>query len=569
MIRTAIGIVWFIAAALLVYGGVLDAPFVHEDAAIQVDPDIREWLPPWTAVGASGDSAAAARPVVHYSLALNFAAGGLRPTGYRLLNLAVHLACTLVLFGVVRRTLLRWGGDDLGEASEGLAAATAMIWMLHPIQTECVNYISQRSESIMGLCYLLTLYASIRALETSRSYRWTIIAILCCALGMASKSAMVTAPLMVMLYDAVFSGRSAGPRWRERGLLYGGLAAGWLVLAGLTAAGSRSASAAWAPTTGVLDYAKNQCLVVVDYLRLVFWPDPLVLDYGYARILGFGDVAPRAALLVLLLGGTVAAFARWPKLAFPAAWTFVVLAPTSTLVPIATAVGAEHRMYLSLAGPVVLVVIGAHALMGRLGWGRHRRWAGMALLLVIAAPLAWRTVQRNADYAGPATLWQTVIDARPDNARAHGKLAQALRNAGRPDDAMIHFGRALELRGDDPEVLIAAGSLLLARGEQDDAMTYFRRALDSKPDHPEAHYNLAKAHQFRREVAEAEFHYLETLKSAPHHAKAHNNLGILLGSRGELDEAIQHFQEALRHSPGYVVARDNLEVALKRRAKAG
>jgi tetratricopeptide (TPR) repeat protein len=264
----------------------------------------------------------------------------------------------------------------------------------------------------------------------------------------------------------------------------------------------------------------------------------------------------------------VAACARWPKAAYPAVWSWVILAPTSSFLPIASAVGAEHRLYLSLAGPVVLVVVGAYALMGRLGWGRHKRWVGMALLLAVAVPLAWRTVQRNADYEHPVTLWQTVTDARPDNSRAHGRLARALRDVGRPDDAMVHYGRSLELRGDVPSVLIEAGSLLWASGEHDAAVEHFRRALDAEPDHAEAHYQLGRAHQFLRQTEEAAFHLGETLRIVPHHAKAHLNLGIVRGSQGRLDEAIHHFREALRYDPGLVVASKNLELALRRQGQA-
>jgi tetratricopeptide (TPR) repeat protein len=565
MIRAAVWVVWFVAAGILVYGNGLDAPFVYDDRSIQEDRDIRRPLPPWEVVHASPNSPAAGRPVVHYSLALNFALGGLDVWGYRASNLAVHLVCALVLFGVVRRTLSRAGGDgEIGLAAEGLAAAAAMIWMLHPLQTECVNYISQRSESLMGLFYLLTLYASIRALDARTPRSWTAAAIVCCALGMASKEVMVTAPLIVPLYDAVFAGRSPRQLLRERGALYAGLAACWAVLAGLMATGPRADSVGFSLGTSALEYAKNQCVAVVDYLRLIFWPDPLTVDYGYPQPLSVGEVAPYAVTLVALLAVTVWALVRWPKTGFAAAWTFIILAPTSSLVPIVTEVAAERRMYLPLAGPVVLAVVGAYVLIRRMGVGRHERWVAAALLLVVVTPLAWRSVLRNEDYASGVSIWRNAVEARPGNPRAHGNLGKALQQAGRPDDAMIHYRRALELRPDYPEALNNMAGLLLALGERSEAIEHFRRALEAKPNYANAHYNLARAHQYGREYDEAVVHYREALRWEPDHAKAHNNLGTVLGSMGKLDEAIEHFREALRLEPGYVVARDNLEMALER-----
>jgi Flp pilus assembly protein TadD len=568
MIRAAVWIVWFVAAGLLVYGSGLDAPFVYDDASILEDRDIRQPLPPWEAVRASPDSAAAGRPVVHYSLALNFALGGLDVWGYRALNLTVHLLCTLVLFGVVRRTLCRAGGDgEPGRASEGLAAAAAMIWMLHPLQTECVNFISQRSESLMGLFYLLTLYASIRALDARRPRWWFLAAIVCCASGMASKEVMVTAPLVVPLYDAVFAGRSPRRLFRERGALYAGLAACWLVLAGLMATGPRADSVGFSLGTSAFEYAKNLCVVVLDYLRLVFWPDPLIVDYGYPRPLSLGEVAPYAVTLAALLAATVWALARWPKIGFAAAWTFIILAPTSSFVPIVTEVAAERRMYLALAGPVVLAVVGVYALIRRIGAGRHERWIAVALLLAVVTPLAWRSVLRNRDYATTVSIWRNALEARPGNPRAHGNLGKALQKAGMPDDAMAHYRRALELRPDYPEALNNMAGLLLARGKRLEAIELFRQAVEVKPNYANAHYNLARAHQYGKQLDEAEVHYREALRWKPDHVKAHNNLGTVLGSTGRMEEAIEHFREAVRLDPGHPEARDNLRMALERSSR--
>ena len=123
-----------------------------------------------------------------------------------------------------------------------LAAATALLWLVHPLQTECIGYISQRSESIMGLFYLLTLYCAIRASQSARAGRWGLAAIIACALGMASKEVMVTAPVMVLIYDWAFRSERFSAVWRKRWPLYVGLAGTWVILAALMATGPRSRS---------------------------------------------------------------------------------------------------------------------------------------------------------------------------------------------------------------------------------------------------------------------------------------------------------------------------------------
>jgi len=553
-----------VAVGVLVFANGLGGPFLYDDASILEDRDIRGLRPPWRAIGASKDSAAAGRPVVHYSLALNYAFGGLEVRGYRMLNIAVHLACALVLFGVVRRTLER-AGCPAGASPHGFAGAVALLWLVHPLQTECVNYISQRSESIMGLFCLLTLYASIRALDPA-SRRWTAGAILCCALGMASKETMVVVPLVVPLYDLAYFNGDWRSLLRARGLLYGGLAATWLVLAGLMAAGPRAASVGFSLGTNAVDWAMNQCVVVLDYLRLVVWPHPLVFDYGHPQALTFAQVAPQAALLSALVAGAVIAFVRRPAIGFPAAWIFILLAPTSTIVPIVTEVGAERRMYLPLAGVMVLAVVLGLSLIERVIRSGRRRRVGITILLALLASSAGATVSRNRDYASAVTIWRTAAAARPGNHRAHGNLGKALQEQGDLDEAIAHYHQALAIQPDYSEALNNLGSALLRRGRTNEAIENFRGAIEAKPDYTNAHYNLATVLQTERRLDEAVRHYREALRLKPDHAKAHNNLGTALGSLGRLEQAAEQFREALALDPDYDEARRNLALALERAA---
>ena len=144
------------------------------------------------------------RPLINLSLALNYAVGGLNVWGYHAFNLAVHILAALVLYGIVRRTLLteRLRGR-FGNAAAGLALAVALIWVVHPLQTEAVTYIVQRAESLMGLCYLLTLYCFMRGAVPGATKLWQVGAVAACAMGMASKEVMISAPIIALLYDRV------------------------------------------------------------------------------------------------------------------------------------------------------------------------------------------------------------------------------------------------------------------------------------------------------------------------------------------------------------------------------
>jgi hypothetical protein len=213
------------------------------------------------------------------------------------------------------------------------------------------------------LFYLLTLYAALRAREARR---WQVTAVACCLLGMASKESMATAPLMIVLFDWTFVFESFASAWRARWRLYVALAGAWVLLVALMWEGPRSRSTGFSTGVTPWTYLLNQAQLIVHYLRLTFWPSGLVILYGNPRSLSIGDVWPQALVIVALLAAVVAVFVWRPKIGFLGVWFFVTLAPTSSVVPIATEVGAERRMYLPLAAIVVLVVMGAALLWERL-----------------------------------------------------------------------------------------------------------------------------------------------------------------------------------------------------------
>jgi hypothetical protein len=230
-VAAAVAIIVAVAAA---YSNSFSGPFIFDDlSSIQDNEAIRSLrsaevlIPP-------GKANVARRLLTNLSFAVNYAIGKLDVRSYHVVNLLIHLLAALALFGIVRRTLLLPAlRDRFGRASTGLATAVALIWALHPLQTESVTYIVQRAESLMGLCYLLTLYAVIRGATSERPRPWYAAAVVVCALGMGAKEVMATAPIVVLLYDHAFLSGSFRETFHRRGALYLGLAATWAVLAAI------------------------------------------------------------------------------------------------------------------------------------------------------------------------------------------------------------------------------------------------------------------------------------------------------------------------------------------------
>ena len=541
-------------AGILVYLNAFSVPFLFDDQESVVEnPTIRRLWPVWAPLAPPRAAAltVSGRPVVNLTLALNYAVSGTGVVSYHAVNLLIHLLAGLTLFGVLRRT---WRRTRLATAATPLAFTVALLWLLHPLQTEAVTYVVQRAESLVGLFYLLTLYAFIRSVDEAGrpATGWQVLAVVACLLGMASKEVMVSAPLAVLAYDRTFVAGTWREAWRRRWGLYLALAATWLVLAWLVAGtASRGGSVGLAEITA-WEYALTQCRAIMHYLRLVLWPHPLVFDYGYDVTRHLNAVGFQAVALVLLLAATVAAW-RWrPALGFVATCFFALLAPSSSVVPVATQTMAEHRMYLPLAAVLVLAVLGLHALLGR---------KGLILSVVLALVLGGVTVERNRDYASALGIWTDTATKLPSNPRAHFNRGSLLLVAGQFQEAAAAFERSLELEPRDAEALNDLGRALTGLGRLPEAVTRFEQALQLAPS-ADAEDNLGGVLASLGRTNEALVHFARAQQLEPDRAGTAFNAGLALARAGRIAEAVGHFAEAVRLQPDYADAHLALAQAL-------
>ncbi len=607
-----LGIALLVLAVIAAYADSLSGAFVFDDApAILENPTLRPpfrlgaiLAPPGAQAGSVGG-----RPILNLSLAFNYALGGVRVGGYHLFNLGVHVAAALLLFGIVRRTLRDALGRPDGE-SAALALASAALWALHPLQTEAVTYVVQRAESLMGMFYLLTLYAFIRSAPAvrsggespSRSFGlWSVLCLASCLLGMATKEVMVSAPLMVLLYDRTFAAGSFRAAWRRGRALYLGLGATWLLLAVLViGTGGRGGSAGFGSAASVWPYLLTQSRAVLLYLRLALWPQPLVFDYGTALVRNLGGVLWQSAAVVLLLAGTVYAVVRRPAMGFLGAWFFAILAPSSSFVPIATEPVAEHRMYLPLAALAVLAVAALRSALIRLP--PARAWAGFWIPIgLAAAALGCATSARNRVYRSPIALWTDTAAKVPDNPRARNDLGTALDAAGdklraeaeftaavradpayapaqynlgalllesgRPAEALPHLEEALSAPRHRAELRLDLGDALARLGRLPEAREDDREAVRLKPASLVAVFQLGDHLAASGRYGEAANAFRRAVALAPQLMMPRNNLANALLFSGRVDEAIAEYRELLRLKPGDPTVRGNLDLAL--RIKAG
>jgi tetratricopeptide (TPR) repeat protein len=593
-----------VVAGLAAYANSFRGPLIYDDIiSIRDNPTIRDLSALGRVLSPPCDGGTlTSRPLLNLSLAINYCLGREDVWGYHATNLAIHLINGLLLLGLLRRTFqLPSLRPRYGQAAWGLAVAIALLWTVHPLQTESVTYVSQRAESLAALFYLLVLYSIVRGSQSPHAVWWNFLAAGACVLGVGVKETLVTAPVVVLLFDRMFLEESFGRLFRRRWGLYVGLFSSWGFQAGLLVRTSLPVLKTEIGSIGVWAYARSQPGVLLHYLRLSLWPDSLCLSYDWPVATTAGAIVPGLLAIGVLGVATVWGLAKRRQWAFLTAWFFLILAPTSSIMPLPH-LAFEHRMYLPLAGVLTLVVVSGYA-----GWRSivHRGWisgrvaivAGMGLLMLAAIVMGCLTFRRNLTYQSMLSIWEDTarkaphnvqahsdlggalfalrrvpeaidcyreaIRIKPDYADAHANLGAALGDVGRNADAIASYQEALRL--DEKHVHARVGlATLLSRtdGRIEEALAHFRRAMEIQPEKAFVWNAYGSALITLGRISEAIEACQKAVQLEPRSPINHNNLGLALADAGRKAEAIEHYQQAVNLQPGYVDALNNLANAL-------
>ncbi len=551
-------------AVIAAYSNSFFVPFLYDDDPnIVQSRSIRSLTPITTVLFPGEGSHVGGRPLMNLSFAVNYAISGLSVWSYHVFNLLVHLLAALALFGFFRRTLLTPVlGPRFGRHANALAMAVALLWAVHPLHTEAVTYITQRAESMMGLFLFLVFYVALRGWERRRPWPWHLSAGAAMILGGASKEVMVVAPFLVYAFDAIFIHRTPENLLKRSPVLYGALAVGLTVLLAQVATGATSESTPEAVSTP-FTYLVTETTVILHYLRLAFWPNPLIFDYGWMpRTLG--EAWPHALAVTLLFSASVWAVARRMPAGFAGLWFFFILAPTSSIMPLPFFIW-ERRMYLPLAAVLALVVLSVHSLMvfaaeksGNPHTFRRLATAAMAAALAVAVGLSEATYLRNHDYRSELAIWEDTVAKRPENARGHTSLGYVLAGMGREKEATEQYRIAVGLDPPTATAFVNLGAAVARKGNREQALEYFRRALEIYPLYGEAHSDLAGLLTDMGRYEEALSHASVAVSVRPDYPPAWFNLGTLLARNGKNQEAVEALERTIALDAGLVEARVNL-----------
>ena len=549
-------------AIAFVYGPTIDAPLIFDDeVTLLQNPSIHQL---WPLIGNAPDfgplhpspgTPVSARPLVNLTFAANYYFDDVQPRGYRVVNIIIHALAACLLWVLVSRTLRLPKFKGQYDSSAGwIGFLSALIWAVHPVNTETVVYITQRTELMVGLFYIATVLASSCYLNANR--RATRVASLALAVtaslaGMVSKEMMVSVPAVVLVYHRVFFERSFGNMIRDAWKLYACLVLSWGPLATLYAYGFRTPGGGLGEGVALHHWWLSQSPVVFLYWRMAFWPWPLVIHYQFPVLTELASAWPWVIGNVILIGVSVLGFARRLPIAFVIIAFYAILSPT-LLIPLPMEPAVERRMYLPLAVIVPWVVASGCGLMLAALKRSETHWirnvfstVSIATILVVVVLFATLSKRRLELFQDQLALWQDALVHQPRNPIALYSVGTLLALDGKVKESALYFEKSFQ---SDPTYYKSSYNLAHAwdrLGKNQEAIKQYRKTLQIKPQDPATHLNLGRLLEYEGQPRQAIFHYREAISATPDFALARTNLGLLLLSQGQEESAIKQLQTAL------------------------
>jgi protein O-mannosyl-transferase len=512
-------IVPLLVVTLWAYWGCLKSPFHFDDALFLASPQVTEPGDPLFLLKPSQS-----RQLAYLSLFMNYRLGGRNPAGYHLFNLIVHLANAFGIYLLVR--ILCAGKSDLSDAMirRWLPLTAAGIFALHPIQSQAVNYIYQRSTLLAAFFTVAAMCAFVWSEQARRRGPFLLLAAIFFILATASKESALVLPVVLLAYVWCYQ-KERTPLGSSRAVrrflaALGAVSVGGAayILYNLYRFGDRTMGLL---QSGPLRYLVSQVTVLVTYLRLVLWPAGLSVDHDFTA------VSPRssyfwfcALLLITLLAVAARLRNRLPSTSFLVLAFFIFLAPTSSFIPSADLM-FEHRLYLPMITGSIVLALTLIAVVGSiLKTSRWRETAFAICALLLLAGYAAASKKRTFLWGDNVRLWTDAVMKAPGKARVRYNLGVSY--------------------------------LAVDRGR---ARSEFLRTLELRPDHAAAMYNLGWLEQTEGRFESARRYYRAALKVDASNWQAHHNLGNLAVLEGNLAEAVAEFRETIRLKPEYWPAR--------------
>lgn len=540
----SISILLIIVLGSLVYANCIHNPFIWDDTLLIVPNDS---IKNWSSIGklfvenmgaAAEEKYSFYRPLQMVSYTLDYSFWKLRPEGYHLTNIAIHILAALSLFWFIQ-ILFK---DTL------LSCLASLFFVVHPVHTEAITYISGRSDPLALLFLLLTFILYIKQLHLRNPVFYLLTALTYTA-ALLSREQSLILPLLILLYHYSFK-----EKVRFKPFVFLVALAGIYVLMRFSLLRHLISHVSF--RSSAFDRLPGFFVAIFTYVRLLILPFDLHMDYGWKL---FPLTNPKAlAGLFLFIAALIYGWKQRnqrPITFFALFWFFLALLPVSNIYPI-NAYMAEHWLYLPSVGFFLLLASGIRLVSKN----KHVRLLSVVCFVSLLAFYAYLTIRQNILWKDPIAFYARTLKYTPDSTRAMNNLGKAYQDAGRYDEAVLIYKKTIET---DPNSKITYFNLASAYkkiGQYKEAIPLYKKSIEINPDSAGAYYNLANIYKELGRNDEAITLYKNAILHNPNYVDAYNNLGIVYSAKGERQEAISCFKKAIEINPGHPIAYANLAV---------
>jgi protein O-mannosyl-transferase len=553
MIKDTGSITLLAVIGVLLYMNTLESPFIFDDGInIVENPHIR-----MTAIApdqiAQIKHSICPRPFANFTFALNYYFHQYQVRGYHLINILIHLVTAVLIFFIAKATLRLCRKESVWSTAP-TALMAAIIWLIHPLQTQSVTYVVQRMNSLAAMFSLLALLCYINVRLTFSKPPGQIIkktvlvtaVLVTGVLGLASKENAAILPVMLLLYEWFFF-RDLSADWLKR-------QAWWMIVVIVAIIAAAIIYMGANPLAFLLNMYETQPFtmpqrlltepsVILYYLSLLFSPHPARLNLDYSFPISQSLWLPATTTLslttlLLLLIGSVVASKKYRLASFAILWFLITLVIESSFIGLALIF--EHRTYLP---SVFLVIAFTWFFMQHI---KPAILTARLLIIAIICLCGFWTIQRNAVWSDAVTLWHDCVLKSPQKARTHSNLASALGKKERLlPDAIKHNLIALEINPDYAEAHLNLGTDLVSSGQYKKGISHLKTALQLSPKATDAHNNLGLAYLRLGKTQTAIQYFKKAHTMSPYNNSFLQNLKLAQKLEKQLQKVAAEMQKAL------------------------
>ena len=542
MKNNLIVIILLIIIGSVVYANSLNNQFVWDDhILVEGNVFINNWskLPDLftsNIAAGGGEKFNSYRPLQMITYMLDYSFWGLDPVGYHITNTLLHILTALCIFWLIvilyKNTLL--------------AFFTSLLFLVHPIQTEAIVYISGRADPLGALFILLSIIFYIKYLQF-RSIGKYLIVLLCSVLALLSRETSLIIPLLIGLYHFTFKKKIRAREFLPIvGITFAYILFRLIVLSSLISPIIYSGT--------FVQRIPGFFVALADYLRLLLFPFGLHMEYGQ-KFFSIFDLQAMIGI-ALFTGASIYIFRRRRSggiIFFSLGWFFITLFPSSNIFPL-NAYMAEHWLYLPSIGFFLILAKAFTHFYAK----KRSRSAAMFLAAILVLFYSYLTIKQNKHWKDPKEFYKRTLTYAPHSARTHLSLAEVYQNSGKTAQAIAELKKAIELRPDHAYGYNNIGNLYESIGNIDMAVSAYEKAIEIDPGYAGAYNNLGRVYYNTGNRNKAIAFYQKAIEINPNLMQTYNNLGAVYYANGNKEEAAKFFEQAINLNPNVPSVHKNL-----------